>query len=487
MKEENLASALTNVSATFPHNTAIIYKDRSIPYQELNRQVNSFACILRDLGIKKGDKIAIMLPNIPEFVIAYFAAMKLGAVAVTLNTASTSYELGYLLDNSDAGAFITIPSSAKRLTDIRHDLPLCRHLIVTEGDEGDLSMEKAVTDGPFDFQSPEISGDDPAVIVYTAGLTGQPLGAVLTHRNLYTQSFLVKEVCAGTDQDRGLCLIPLFHTFGATVNMLCALNMGAAMVMIDKFNLESVFKAIEKARVTYIAAVPRVYLGMLLYEGAGKFDIGSLRLCITGGSTMPVDYIHLFEEKFKTKLMEGYGLTEASPVCSFSRPERTHKPGSIGVPVTDIEAKIVDDDERTLKTGMVGELAIRGPNVMKGYYKAERETAQVIRNGWLHTGDLAMIDEEGDIFLRGRKKRMIITSGFNVYPKEVEGIVRMHEAVKECLVEAKEDLLRGEVVKAFVVLNNNAEADEKEIMRHCRQYLSSYKVPREVEFVTELP
>jgi len=486
MKKENLASILTSASTVFPHNTAIIHKDREIPYQELNRQVNSFAYSLRDLGIGQGDKVAIMLPNIPEFVIAYFAAIKLGAVAVTLNTASTSYELGYLLDDCDAKAFITIPSSVKRFTDIRQDLPLCRHLIATEGNEGDLSMKKAIIDGPFDVQSPEITGDDPAVIVYTAGLTGKPLGAVLTHHNLLTQSLLVKEVCAGTDKDRGLCLIPLFHTFGATVNMLCALNMGAAMVMIDKFNLESVFKTIEKSHITYIAAVPRVYLGMLLYDGAGKFDVGSLRVCITGGSAMPVDYIHLFEEKFNTKLMEGYGLTEASPVCSFSRLERTHKPGSIGIPVTDIEAMIVDDEDRELETGMVGELVIRGPNVMKGYYKADEKTAQVIRNGWLHTGDLAMIDEEGDIFLRGRKKRMIITSGFNVYPKEVEGIVHMHEAVKECLVVAKEDLLRGEVVKALVILNKNAEADEKEIMRHCRQYLSSYKVPREVEFVTEL-
>ncbi|MCK9275590.1 MAG: AMP-binding protein [Syntrophales bacterium] len=487
MNEANLASLLNNSSTTFSNNIAIIYKDRLIPYQELNRQVNSFACTLRRLGIKKGDKVAIMLPNIPEFVIAYFGAMKLGAVAVTLNTASTSYELAYLLDNSDARVFITIPSSAKRFQDIREDLPFCGHLITTEGTEGDLSMETMISEEPLESDLPKISGDDPAVIVYTAGLTGKPLGAVLTHNNLYTQSFLVKEICAGNDQDKGLCLIPLFHTFGATANMLCALNMGAAMVMIDKFNLENVFKTIENTRLTYIAAVPRVYLGMLLYEDAAKADLTSLRLCITGGSTMPVDYIHLFEEKFKTKLLEGYGLTEASPVCSFSRLERTHKPGSIGIPVTGVEAKVVDDKNRDLDSGNVGELVIRGPNVMKGYYRADEKTVEVIIDGWLHTGDLALIDEDGDIFLKGRKKRMIITSGFNVYPKEVEQVVAMHEDVKECVVVAKEDLLRGEVVKAVIVLEKDATADDKEIMRHCRQYLSSYKVPREVEFTDRLP
>ncbi|MDD5475384.1 MAG: AMP-binding protein [Syntrophales bacterium] len=482
MKEKTLCSMIDETARKFSDSSATIYKNSAMSYRELIGQINSLSRALTVLGLGKGDSVAIMLPNIPEFFISYFAVLKIGGVAVTLNTASTSYELRYYLGNSASKAFITVPTSAKRFQDIRSELPLCRNLILTEGDEGDLSLDEAVKGNQGDFESPELKGDDPAVIVYTAGLTGKALGAVLTHRNLYTQSCLMKIHVNGNDRDRGLALIPFYHTFGATVNMLCTLNMGASMVMMDQFNLEAIFKYINDHGVTYLAAVPRVYLGMMFFEGAEGYDMSSLRLCITGGSAMPVDWITVFEEKFKVKLMEGYGLTEASPVCSFSLPERTQKPGSIGIPVGEAEAKIFDDNDNELPHGQVGELVIRGPNVMKGYYKEPALTAEVLRNGWLHTGDLAKIDEDGDIFLTGRKKRLIITSGFNVYPREVESILNMHEAVRESMVLGKEDLMRGEIVKALVILEEGSSIDDKELMRHCRHYLSSYKVPREIEF-----
>lgn len=484
MQKNTLCSMMHHSSETFSDKPAIIYKDDTLTYKELGRKINSLAATLKRLDIGKGDSVAVMLPNVPEFVISYFAVMKLGAVAVTLNTASTSHELRYLLDNSDARAAITASTSAKRFEDVREELPLFRHLIVTEGVEGDLSLDNILKENAPDVGTPPLTGDDPAVIVYTSGLTGKPMGAVLTHHNLYTQSRLLRDLCEGSHNDRGLALIPLFHTFGATANMLCALHMGAAMVMMDQFNLENIFKSIESHGVTYISAVPRVYLGMMLYDGADRFKVDSLRLCITGGSTMPVDYITLFEEKFKVKLMEGYGLTEASPTCSFSLPTIKQKIGSIGVPVTDVEAKVFDEDDGELPANEEGELVIRGPNVMKGYHKEPDQTAEVLRGGWLHTGDLARIDEEGYIFLTGRKKRMIITSGFNVYPREVETVLALHEAVRDSRVMGKEDLMRGEIIKAQVVLKNGHDPDDREIMKHCRQYLSSYKVPREIEFVT---
>jgi long-chain acyl-CoA synthetase len=487
MGDISLGEMLANSCRRFPSRTAIIYEDRRISYDALERSVNALGNRLKSLGIGKGDTVAIMLPNIPEFIISYFATLKLGAVAVTINTLSTAYELKYLLGNSDAKAFITAPSSVRRFEEIREDLPLVRHLIVTEGEEGDISIAETIEEGPYDLEMPDISGDDPAVMIYTSGLTGKPLGAVLTHRNLSTQSHLLEDVCQGTEEDRGFCLIPLFHSFGASVNMLMIIKAGASVVMMDHFNIESIFKSIEQERVTYIAAVPRLFLGMLLYEDAKTYDLSSLRFCITGGSTIPAEYISAFSDSFGTLLVEGYGLTEASPVCSVNRIDGEQKLGSIGIPIPEVEAKIFDDEGNELPTGEEGELVIRGPNVMKGYYKDEAATTEVIKKGWLFTGDLAKIDEDGYIFITGLKKRMIITSGYNVYPREVEGILDNHPAVKSSRVMGKPDLMRGEIVKALIVKSDTTDANEKEIIRHCRQYLSPYKCPREVEFVETMP
>ncbi len=482
--EQNLGKMLEYTCNKYPDRVSLIYKDKSISYAQLDRAVNAFGNSLKALGIAKGDKVAMMLPNIPEFVISYFAILKLGAVAVTINTLSTSHELLYLLDNCDARAFITIPPSAKRFEEIRGKLPQCEHLITTDDSHGNLSINGSMEMNAFELDMPEITGDDPAVMIYTSGLTGKPLGAVLTHRNLSTQAPLLEDLCYGTEEDRGLCLIPLFHSFGATANMLMILKIGASVVMIDQFNLENIFKAIEE-KVTYIAAVPRVFLGMLLFEGADNYDIGSLRFCITGGSAIPPEYMPMFEKKFGVRLAQGYGLTEASPVCSVSRIDGIQKPGSIGLPMPGVEVKVLDETGSPLPAGDTGELLIRGPNVMKGYYKNEKATAEVIKNGWLHTGDLARIDEEGHIFLEGLKKRMIITSGFNVYPTEVENVLRMHPAVSDARVTGKEDLMRGEIVRALVIRKQGFSVDEKDITKHCRKYLSSYKSPREVEFVEE--
>jgi len=400
--EQNLGKMLEYTCIKYPDRVSLIYKDKSISYAQLDRAVNAFGNGLKALGIAKGDKVAIMLPNIPEFIVSYFAILKLGAVAVTINTLSTPYELRYLLDNCDARAFITTPSSAKRFEEIKEIVPRCEHLITTDDSHGNLSINGSMEMNAFELDMPEITGDDPAVMIYTSGLTGKPLGAVLTHRNLSTQSLLLKDVCYGTADDRGLCLIPLFHSFGATVNMLMILKIGASVVMIDQFNLENIFKSIEK-KVTYIAAVPRVFLGMLLFEGADNYDMSSLRFCITGGSAIPPEYIPMFEEKFGVTLAQGYGLTEASPVCSVNRIDEVQKPGSIGLPMPGVEAKVFDETGAELPAESTGELVIKGLNVMKGYYKNEKATAEVIKNGWLHTGDLARIDKEGYIFLEGSK------------------------------------------------------------------------------------
>lgn len=476
----NLGQMFEETCRRYAENTALIYEDQVIAYRALKQSVDALAHHFQSLGLDRGDKAALMLPNCPEFVVAYFACQKIGAVAVTLNVLSTSYELNFLLADSDVRVFITQPALTKRFEEIKNDLPQCRHLLTTD------DLKRITTEGPFTIEIPDIAPDDPAVMIYTSGLTGKPLGAMLTHHNLLTQATLIKLICNGNESFRGLAVIPHFHSFGAVANMLGPMWVGASVVLMERFTLDSIFKAIEKEKVNYIAAVPRLFMGMVFHDKADQYDVSSLKFCITGGSAMPPEFIPLFRKKFGVLLVEGYGLTEASPVCSVGRLDMPVKPGSIGPPIPGVRARVVDEAGRELPTGETGELVIQGENVMKGYYKNPEMTAKVIRDGWLHTGDLARIDEDGYIFLTGRLKRMVITSGFNVYPVEVETVLNMHPSVQASYIVSKPDLLRGEIVKALIVTKPGAEPDEKGIMKHCRTYLSSYKIPREIEFVDKI-
>ena len=436
--------------------------------------------------MEKGDKVALMLPNIPEFVYCYFAILELGGVVVPLDIASTPAELLYLLNNSDAKIFITQTSAAKRYHEIKDQLLTCRSLCEVDSEEIKLTVNQESGSHQADCLSTAIDPDDPAVMIYTAGLTGRPLGAVLTHHNLCSQLSMIQPIFRREQNDVGLCLIPLSHSFGGTVNMLNVIQAGCSTVMLDRLTMDSLFSAIEREKITYICAVPRLYIGMVFYEKATKYDLSSLKICVTGGSAMPADFIPVFEEKLGVRILEGYGLTEASPACSFNRIESTAKPGSIGSALDGIDIKIVDESGQELPRNQIGELIVRGDNVMKGYYKDEAATASVIKDGWLYTGDLGRMDEDDYIFLTGLKKRMIITSGFNVYPREVETVLNLHPAVQDSRVVGKEDFMRGELVKAQIVLRDGLRPDDKEIIRHCKVYLSPYKVPREVEFVSAI-
>jgi long-chain acyl-CoA synthetase len=483
----SLGRMLEESCREFPEHVALIQEKRRLTYTELNRAVNSLGNKLREADLQKGDNIAILLPNCPEFVISYFAVQKIGAVAVTLNTLSTPYELRHLLGNSNAKGLITTTNLTGKFEEIKEDLPLCKYLLLHNEQQPDRSLFlNAVESGPFTLEMPELQKSDPAVIIYTSGLTGKPVGAVLTQRNLLTQSDLLMVICGTNDKDRGLSLIPLSHSFGAVVNMLCAIRVGAGVVLMDHFSIDGIFSTIDSEKITYIAGVPRIFIGMVMQAKEKNVNLGSLTLCISGGAAMPPEFFPQFEEKFGVKILEGYGLTEASPVCSFTRPSMVHKPGSIGTVVTGVEADVVDENGRKLPVGAVGELIVRGDNIMKGYYNDDETTAKVIRKGWLYTGDLARIDEDGYIFLTGRKKRMIITSGFNVYPREVEIVLELHPAVKKSLVIGKPDLMRGETVKALIVKNPGMPVEERELVRHCRKYLSAYKAPRSIEFVESI-
>ncbi len=482
----NLAQLLEESVERYADRPVLIADGRRVTYTQLNDAVNATMDRLLHLGLKQGDKVALMLPNIPEFVYCYFAIIRAGAVAVLLNTSSTPFELTYLLNNSDAKILVTQSAGEKKYYGIKDRLTSCHEAYII-GAEG--SSDRGVTNNNASINElvpVTIDPDDPAQMIYTAGLTGKPLGAVLTHRNLCEELSMIQPIFRRQPEDVGLCLIPLFHSFGATVNMLNVIQAGCSTVMMDRLTMEALFSAIEKEKITYICSVPRLYVGMVFEEKATKYDLSSLKLCVTGGSAMPPEFIPVFEQKFGARLLEGYGLTEAAPACSFNRIERPAKHGSIGTALDGIDIKIVDDEGHELPRHETGEVIIRGANVMQGYYKDEAATATVIKNGWLYTGDLGHMDEEGYIFLTGRKKRMIITSGFNVYPQEVEDVLRLHPAVADVLVAGKEDLMRGEIVKASVVLRQEHRPDEKELIRYCKEYLSSYKAPREIEFVTSL-
>ncbi len=486
MEKINLALLLEESAHNYADRTVLISEGQKVNYGQLNRNVNAVAHLLKQTGVGKGDKVALMLPNIPEFFYCYFAAVKLGAVAVPLNTSSTPYELSYLLENSETKVLMTVEAARKRYEEIQNKLSTCRNLITIDSPDENSPFRQALKSGNFSNPGEAISPDDPAAIIYTSGLTGKSLGAVLTHRNLYSQSHLTHTYVKITHLDVGLSLIPLFHSFGSTVNMINVVRSGCSVVMMDRFTLDGLFSAIQKEKITYICAVPRLYLGMMFHEGAANFDVRSLKVCVTGGAPMPPEFLPVFEEKFGAKIIEGYGLTEASPCCSFNMLDRPQKAGSIGRALSGTEIKIVDEDGRELPRGEVGELIVKGDNVMQGYYKDKAATASVIKNGWLYTGDLGRMDDDDYIFLTGLKKRMIITSGFNVYPKEVEDVLNMHPLVQAARVVSKKDLMRGEIVKAEIVKRDGSIIDEKEILKFCRIYLSPYKVPREVEFVRKL-
>ncbi|MHB8138260.1 MAG: AMP-binding protein [Smithellaceae bacterium] len=464
----------------------LIADNSRITYRQLHSAMSTAAHVLKDLGMEKGDKVALMLPNIPEFFYYCLAVVQSGAVVVLLNTSSTPAELLYLLNNSDAKILIAQESGEKRYHEIQDQLETCHVMHTIPSGQKIFMAELESSRYPEEPLATAIDPDDPAMMIYTAGLTGRPLGAVLTHRNLCEELNMIQPIFRREPDDIGLCLIPLFHSFGATVNMLNVVQAGCSTVMMDRLTMDSFFSAIEREKITYICAVPRLYIGMVFYDKVEKYDLSSLKLCVTGGSAMPPEFIPLFEQKFGVRILEGYGLTEASPACSFNRIEAAAKPGSIGSALTGIDIKIVDEAGQELPTNKIGEVIIRGGNVMKGYYKDDAATASVIRDGWLYTGDLGRMDQDHYIFLTGLKKRMIITSGFNVYPLEVETVLNMHPAVKSSRVVGKEDLMRGELVKAQVVLRDGFQPDDKEIIRHCKTYLSPYKVPREIEFVSSI-
>ncbi|WP_085993039.1 long-chain-fatty-acid--CoA ligase [Oceanobacillus senegalensis] len=475
----------------YPNHQAVTFLGKTYSYKQLEQLIKNVASSLYNIGIQKGDRVALMLPNCPQYVISYYAALSIGATVVQVNPMYKSSELLHVLNDSEAEVIIVLDNLVSAVKEVESNTSLSTIINVSiESDSrfNTLTKEKGIPTPIVEINPRE----DVAVLQYTGGTTGRSKGAMLTHYNLVAntlQSYATSAIKMKLGEERMLTISPLFHVYGMTSCMNLTFYTGGNLILVPKFDVELVVKVIEQAKPTIFPGVPTMFISLLNYYKEKKFDLSSLRTCTSGSAPLPVEILNQFNDTSGTKVSEGFGLSEASPVTHRNPITGIQKPGSIGIPIPNTDAKIVDsiNGEEPMPVGEVGELVIKGPQVMKGYWNMPEETNQVLRDGWLYTGDLAKMDQDGFFYIVGRKKEMIIASGFNVYPIEIEDVIYTHPKVLEAAVIGIPDKYRGETVKAVVVLKENEMLSEKELVDFCRDRLATYKVPHSVEFVKELP
>ncbi len=473
-----------------PHRPAFVFRDRRLSYAELQGQAWRIGGLLQALGVRRGDRVVLMLPNTPEFGVGYFGVLAAGATVVPLNPLLKAEEVRYVLEDSGATAMVCIGMTYPVLQAGRSDLGQAIPALVLDAPTVSLEVGDVVavtaTTVPQGLASPEVEVEDVAACLYTSGTTGRPKGAMLTHRNLLANIQSFREILHVTEEDVFLTVLPLFHAFAATVMFLEPLSLGATIVVEPRFAPDLVLKAIADQRVTLFAGVPTMF-AVLASVPRPAADFSAWRLCISGGAPLPPSVLEGFEAKYGVRIYEGYGPTECSPVLTVNPPLGVRKVGSVGPAIPQVELRVVDDKGAPLPPGQVGEIAARGPNVMKGYLHRPEETAEVLRDGWYHTGDLGRADEDGYYYIVDRKTDLILVGGLNVYPREVELALASHPAVTEVAVIGVPDPVRGEVPRAFVVLRDGQQAGRQELFEWCRQRLAGYKVPRAIDVVPDLP
>lgn len=467
--------------------TAASLDEKKITYGELEKETNKLVHALIDLGVKTSDMVSIMLPNSIDFLTAYFGVIKSGATMVPLNISFKSPAVEYILNNSEARILITnkifLPLVEKCELDYLEKI-----ILVDKERINDHLLLSDFSDLPENLPLLEnIDEESAAACLYTSGTTGKPKGAILTHRNLTFDTNKTIEFLNVDDSDRYIVVLPMFHAFAETVCMLMPMFLGAEIVIIDKFLPEKVLQTIQEKNVTFFAGVPTMYTALLNVKNKDNYDLSHLNLCLSGGAAMPQQTMEDFEKTFNVKILEGNGPTETSPVAYCNPVNGVRKSGSVGIPIPDTKVKIVDSEDNELPRGEIGEIAVQGDHVMKEYFKKPEATAKTLRNGWLHTGDLGKMDEDGYIYIVDRKKDMINVGGMNVYPREIEEQLYKNPKILEAAVVATKDELRGEVPKAVIVLKDGEEATEREIKRYCMKYFANYKVPKLVEFIDQLP
>jgi long-chain acyl-CoA synthetase len=478
----SLFSALDNAAVSTPERPALRLDNLVITYAELHEAARRMASLLQSAGVQPGDRVGLMLPNIPAFPVAFYGALCAGAIAVPMNPLLKSREVEYYLTDSGARAIVTWHGSAGEAA--KGATGAGAEVITVE--DADLSSMLADV-APVEHAA-EADDNDDAVILYTSGTTGQPKGAQLTHGGLTTNARVTAQtLLKGEADDVVMGCLPLFHVFGLTCGLNAAVIAGSTLTLLPRFTPEKALEIIQRDGVTIFEGVPTMYAAMLHYPGASADQTRTLRLCISGGAALPVEILRGFEEKFGCIILEGYGLSETSPVASFNHPDRPRKAGSIGTPIVGVEMRLVTDDGEDVKPGDVGEIAIRGHNVMKGYWRKPEATSAAIPDGWFRTGDLARQDEDGYYFIVDRKKDLIIRGGYNVYPREIEEVLHEHPAVAEAAVIAIKHPELGEEVGAAVALKPGASATPDELRQFVKDRVAAYKYPRHVWIEAELP
>jgi len=516
--EAPLFILLRKTAEKYPNHTALVYFDREITYKELDLASDKFATALADLGVKKGDKVAIFLPNIPQFVMAYYGAIKIGAIDTAVSPLYKEREVEHQLNDSEAETIIVLDAlypiientwektKLKRVivTGLKDYMPsataffgsLLRRIPSqkVEPKPNIYFFKDLINKYPANPPKVEIDPEmDLAALQYTGGTTGIAKGAMLTHMNLVSNAIMCGKWLRGTEADETfLAVLPLFHIYGMTTGMNAPIYLAGKSVLLPRFDATSTFQAIQKHKVTIFCGAPTMYSMLLADPNLKNYNLTSLRFCISGSAPLPPEVQKKFMEVTSGALVEGYGLTESSPIthCNpLDRSMKTVKIGSIGLPWPDTDAKIMDIEtgEKELRIGETGEVVVKGPQIMKGYWNMPEETASVLRNEWLYTGDIGKMDEDGYFYITDRKKDLIKYKGYSVYPREIEDVLYEHPAVKLCGVIGKPDPVAGEIPKAFVVLKEGTTATEKEIMDFVNSKVAPYKAIREVEFRKELP
>jgi long-chain acyl-CoA synthetase len=477
----NLAQTILDAGQEDPDHIAVKLDDVELSYKLLNGATAHMVGLLREHGVKPGDRVGIMLPNVPYFAVCYYGILRAGAIVVPMNVLLKKREVGYYLTDPEAKLLIAWNDFAEAAqTGAEEAGAEC--LLVKPGEfENQVGAAEAVTDVA------ETDDGDTAVILYTSGTTGQPKGAELSNANLARNAEASRGLFGLGSEAVVLGALPLFHTFGQTCGMNATLGGGGTLTLIPRFDPAKALEIIQRDEVNVFQGVPTMYGAMLHLDNRDEYDVSSLKVCASGGSAMPVELMRGFEEAFGCKVLEGYGLSESSPVASFNHPDRERKPGSIGTPIKGVEMKVVDDDGNEVEQGDVGEIVIKGHNVMNGYWKREDATAETIVDGWLHTGDIGKVDEDGYFFIVDRKKEMIIRGGYNVYPREIEEVLYEHPDVREAAVLGIPSDEYGEEVAAAVALKDGASTSPEDLRSYVKEQVAGYKYPRKVWLVDELP
>jgi len=505
----NLASMIAHHARLAPQKEAIVWNDIRLTYGQLEAMSNKVANALVSLGIGHGDKVALSCPNVPYFPIVYYGIMKAGAVVVPLCVLFKPREIEYHLNDSDAKAIFVFEGTeelpmGRMAKEAFERVDSCENLIVLTKEPAGASpfpehktLTQLISNQPDKFEIYPTKPEDTCAILYTSGTTGQPKGAELTHFNIMSNAATTYQihlpVLDFTDGEQMTCLItlPLFHTTGQTVQMNTNMYAGNRSVLLPRFEPRSTLETMEKEKVNFWVGVPTMYWALLKYAEDTGYDVSriaeNMKVASSGGAPMPVEVMKAFEAKFNVRVMEGYGLSETSPLACFNHFEKLTKPGTVGQAIFGVEVKCFDEDDKPVKPGERGEVVIRGSNIMKGYYKRPEATAEVFRNGWFHTGDIGILDKEGYLSIVDRKKDMILRGGYNVYPRELEEVIMSHSAISLCAVVGVPDERLGEEIKAFIVLNNGHELSAEAFIDWCKQQFAANKYPRYVEFRESLP